>query len=73
LWDLYEGDIVYGDETDEYGSRLSSWTGLIEYVKDKGRLMIVDDLGNHYEIDDFEFEKCIGNIKENLGMFMVIN
>jgi len=55
--DAYEGDYLYGDELDEYGSTISSWKGLIRYNDDKGKIMIFDtDVDEWFEIDDFMFD-----------------
>lgn len=55
--DAYEGDWLIGKETDEYGTLMSSWRGLIKYNEECGRIMIFDvDVDDWYEIDDFNFD-----------------
>lgn len=59
---FYVGDILHGEETDEYGSILSAWTGIVKYNPDKSRIMIQDDLEDWYEVDDFMYDEIIGTI-----------
>lgn len=59
---FYEGDVLYGNETDEYGFILSSWCGFVKYDETSGRIRIQDDSGEWYETDDFNYDKIIGNI-----------
>lgn len=65
ILDAYEGDLLYGCETDEYNQICSSWVGEVKFNEDKGRLMIFDkDVDEWFEVDDFMFDKIIGNIHE---------
>lgn len=59
---FYVGDILRGKETDEYGSVLSAWTGIVKYNPDKSRIMIQDDLEDWYEVDDFMYDEVVGTI-----------
>jgi hypothetical protein len=63
--DAYEGDVLYGTDTDEYGTVQSSWYGFVKYNEEHDRIMIMDDLGDWYETDDFNFDKVVGNIYDN--------
>lgn len=62
---FYEGDILYGKETDEYGSILSTWYGTVKYDEATGRIRIIDDSGDWFETDDFMYDVSIGNIHDN--------
>ena len=61
----YEGDVLYGEDTDKYGTRQLSWYGIVKYNEEHERIMIVDDLGEWYETDDFNFDKIVGNVYDN--------
>lgn len=63
--DVYEGDIVKGQERSEYGGIASSWTGVCYWDNESGAFKFKDDLGDIYTLDDFSFEQVIGNICEN--------
>lgn len=62
---MFEGDVLYGDERDEFGTITSSWTGIIKFDEEVGRIRILDDAGDWYETDDFMSDKVIGNIHDN--------
>ena len=62
---IYEGDILRGEETGDYGETLSIWHGVVMLNEEKHRLMIKDDIGDWYELDDFMFEDLAGNIHDN--------
>lgn len=67
ILDAYEGDLLHGSESDEYGSILSSWIGAVKWNEEKGRTMIQElkpMIGDWYEVDDFMFDKVIGNVFE---------
>jgi hypothetical protein len=58
--DAYEGDRLYGKETDEYGILMESWCGVIQYNDEKGRIMILDEIVSEwYEIDDFPYDEIV--------------
>lgn len=63
--DAYEGDVLFGSESDEHGG-ISTWMGVVEYNEEMGRIMIKGDWHRDdydwYEVDDFDFEKIIDNI-----------
>ena len=63
--DVFEGDALYGEEFGEYNTKLSSWVGIVKNNPEKGRVMILDDIRDWYEIDDFDFDRVIGNIHDN--------
>lgn len=61
--DAYEGDRLYGKETDEYGTMLSFWFGRIKYNEDKGRIMIIDEaVDEWYDVDDFMFDEIVERV-----------
>lgn len=62
---FFEGDILFGQETNEYGTPIISWTGIVKYDEDAGRVRILDISGDWYETDDYIYEKVIGNIHDN--------
>ena len=67
ILDAYEGDLLHGSESDEYGSILSSWIGAVKWNEEKGRIMIQELHPmecDWYEVDDFMFDKVIGNVFE---------
>ena len=63
--DFYEGDVLYGEERDGYGTRLGWWQGVVQYDETAGRIRIKDDSGDWYETDDFAYDKLVGNIHDN--------
>ena len=66
ILDAYEGDLLLGYEKDEYGTLLSSWVGVIKYNDEKSRIMILEEeLQEWYEVDDYIFDRIIGNIYEH--------
>ena len=67
--DAYEGDVLYGDERDEYGMLTARWHGLIKYDCNSGRISVHDDSGNWYEVDDYVYDKIVGNIHDNPELF----
>lgn len=73
ILDSYQGDVLYGEEIDEYGIVMSRWYGEIRYNKICGRLMIIDDEENWYELDDFDFEKTIGTIHDKPDLSRIDN
>lgn len=62
--DAYEGDMIFTRECSGYPKELQ-WYAQIKFNKKMGRLMILDDLDDWYEIDDFIFDKIVGNIHDN--------
>ena len=63
ILDAFEGDLLYGCETDEYNTICSSWVGEVRFDESKGRMMVFDkDVDEWFEVDDFMFDKIIGNI-----------
>jgi hypothetical protein len=67
ILDAYEGDLLHGSESDEYGSILSSWIGVVKWNEEKGRIMIQElhpMEWDWYEVDDFMFDKVTGNMFE---------
>ena len=63
----FEGDVLYGEEGDEF-TLLSSWTGQIKFNDKNGRLMVLDDVGDWYEMDDFMFDRIIGNVHDSIDL-----
>lgn len=62
ILDAYEHDVLYGEEKNEFGSLLSSWTGTVKYNEEKSRIMIFDDVEELWcEVDDYSFDSVIGN------------
>lgn len=61
----YEGDILYGEESDEYGSIYSRWYGLVYWDEELCGFYVKDDLGEIYRLDDFDYDRIAGNIYEN--------
>lgn len=65
ILDAFEGDLLYGCETDEYNQICSSWIGEVRFDESKGRMMVFDkDVDEWFEVDDFMFDKIIGNVHE---------
>lgn len=61
----YEGDILYGEESDEYGSIYSRWYGLVYWDEERCGFYVKDDLEEIYRLDDFDYDRIAGNIYEN--------
>lgn len=66
--DAYEGDILFGTDRDPESPR-PIWYGTVTYMPEQSRLMIVDDIGDLYEVDDFQFERILGNIHQYKRIF----
>lgn len=66
--DAFEGDTLFGSDSG-HGSARPTWYGTVTYMAEQSRLMIVDDIGDLYEVDDFQFEKVMGNIHQDKHYF----
>ena len=66
--DAFEGDILYGFDRDPKSPR-PKWYGTVTYMPDHSRIMVVDDIGDLYEVDDFRFERVLGNVHQNKQYF----
>ena len=66
----YEDDVLFGQDTDEFLNVSAEWFGLVAFNEKKGRLMVVDDLGEWYEVDDFDFVQILGNVIDSPGLLM---
>lgn len=49
--DAYEGDILYGSDNDKG----SIWQGIVTYIPNRSRIMVVTAGLNYYEVDVFPF------------------
>ena len=61
--DAFEGDILFGYDRDPESPR-PKWYGTITYMPDHSRLMIIDDIGDLYEVDDFQFDRVLGSVHQ---------
>jgi len=66
--DAYEGDILYGYDNSEESPR-PKWYGTVTYMPDHSRIMVVDDIGDLYEVDDFQYDRVMGNIHQDKQYF----
>lgn len=62
---IYEGDILYGEESDEFGSIYSRWYGLVYWDEERCGFYVKDDLDEIYRLDDYDYLRIAGNIYEN--------
>lgn len=69
--DFYEGDVLQGYESGDFGTILSEWVGIVKYDETTGRIRIIDDLGDWYETDDFIFDKVLGNVHDHPEFQMI--
>lgn len=69
---FYEGDVLYGQETDDYGNLMSEWWGLIKYDESVSRIRIKDNLGEWSETNDFIYDEILGNIHDNPELLNLI-
>ena len=66
--DAFEGDILYGYDRDLESAR-PKWYGTVTYMPDHSRIMVVDDIGDLYEVDDFQYNRVMGNIHQYKNIF----
>jgi len=66
--DAFEGDILYGYDNSEESPR-PKWYGTVTYMPDHSRIMVVDDIGDLYEVDDFQFDRVLGNVHQYKNIF----
>lgn len=66
--DAFEGDVLFGSDRDPESAR-PKWYGTVTYMTEQSRLMIVDDIGDLYEVDDFQFDRIMGNIYQDKQYF----
>lgn len=69
---FYESDVLYGQETDDYGNLMSEWWGIVKYDESVGRIRIKDDCGEWCETNDFLYDEIIGNIHDNPELLKLI-
>lgn len=62
--DFYEGDILCGAEYGEWGEVTASWKGLVAYDKNSGRIRVLEENGDWFELDDFSYERVCGRYEE---------
>ena len=62
---FYEGDVVTGNDVDEYGGRRCHWHGLVCYDEKAGRIRILDWTEGWHETDDYGYDGVVGNIYED--------
>lgn len=65
--DAYEGDILYGSDNDKG----SIWQGIVTYIPNRSRIMVVTAGLHYYEVDVFPFNyaKPHFNIHQNAQQF----
>lgn len=66
--DAFEGDILYGYDRDPKSPR-PKWYGTVTYMPDHSRIMVVVDIGDLYEVDDFQYDRVMGNIHQDKQYF----
>src|SRR5690554_6276385 len=66
--DAFEGDILYGYDRDPESPR-PKWYGTVTYMPVHSRIMVVDDIGDLYEVDDFQFDRVLGNVHQYKNIF----
>lgn len=66
--DAFEGDILYGYDRYPESPR-PKWYGTVTYMPDHSRIMVVDDIGDLYEVDDFQYDRVMGNIHQDKQYF----
>lgn len=66
--DAFEGDILYGFDRDPKSPR-PKWYGTVTYMPDHSRIMVVDDIGDLYEVDDFQYDRVLGNTHQYKNIF----
>lgn len=66
--DAFEGDILFGSDRDPESPR-PVWQGTVTYMPDHSRIMVVDDIGDLYEVDDFRYDRVMGNIHQDKHYF----
>lgn len=73
--DAFEGDTLLGTKRNSNGNIIHRWEGIVSYIEDKSRIMVIDDLGKLYEVDDFQYDTVMGNIHRPSSYFreQVIN
>lgn len=62
LLDVFEGDVLQGDEDGTY------WIGEVRYIPDRGIMAIREispDTDDWYDLDDYHYDRVIGNIHDN--------
>lgn len=64
--DAYEGDILFGTQRDEEGTLINTYHGIITYSDAHSRIMVIDEVGIPYEVDEFEFDRVMGNIHQDI-------
>lgn len=55
--DAYEGDILYGSDD----AKGSIWQGIVTYIPDRSRIMVITAGLNYYEVDEFPFNPSTQN------------
>lgn len=66
--DAFEGDILFGSDNSPESPR-PVWQGAVTYIPDHSRIMVVDDIGDLYEVDDFQYERVLGNVHQDKHYF----
>lgn len=57
--DAYDGDILFGSDNH------TIWQGIVTYIPEQSRIMVVTAGLHHYEVDAFRYDSIAGNIHQH--------